>query len=197
MKKILLLSFAFVLATKVTGFAQAALPSSESVLTQAYAQAAKENKKVILIFHASWCGWCKRMDASLNDATTKSLFDSNYVIAHLDVLEQPAKKNLENPGSTEALAKFGGEKSGLPFWLVLDSKGTVLADSQVRPAGAALTTPGDNVGCPAEDSEIAFFTKILKATSKLSDEQLAVIGKRFSLNKPAPAPAPVKTAGTK
>lgn len=195
MKKIILLSFAFILAANVTGFAQAALPSSESVLTQAYAQAAKENKKVILIFHASWCGWCKRMDASLNEPALKPLFDANYVIAHLDVLEQPEKKNLENPGSTEALAKFGGEKSGLPFWLVLDAKGTVLADSQIRPAGATLNTPGDNVGCPAEDKEVAFFTQILKATSKLNDDQLTVIAKRFALNKPAPVPP--KPAGTK
>ncbi|TSD66927.1 DUF255 domain-containing protein [Inquilinus sp. KBS0705] len=194
MKKIILLSFVFILAAKVGAFAQSALPSSESVLNKAYAQAAKENKKVILIFHASWCGWCKKMDASINDAALKPLFDANYVIAHLDVLEQPEKKNLENPGSTEVLAKFGGEKSGLPFWLVLDAKGTVLADSQMRPAGAALTTPGENVGCPAADNEVAFLTGILKATSKLTDDQLAIVAKRFALNKPTPV---IKPAGTK
>jgi len=33
--------------------AQTALPASETVLKDAYAQATKENKKVILIFHAS------------------------------------------------------------------------------------------------------------------------------------------------
>jgi thiol-disulfide isomerase/thioredoxin len=195
MKKALLFLTVILFAAHLDSFAQATLPSSETVLTQAYAQAAKENKKVILIFHASWCGWCKKMDASLNDPSIKPLFDNNYVIIHLDVLEQPEKKSLENPGSTEALTKFGGEKSGLPFWLVLDAKGTVLADSQIRPAGAALTAPGDNVGCPAADNEVAFFNGILKATSKLNNEQLALIAKRFALNKPAPAP--VKPAGTK
>jgi len=191
MKKIILLFFA--LAIGFSSRAQTANPSADEVLKQAYSQAAKEHKKVMLIFHASWCGWCKKMEASLNDASCKQMIDNNYVIATLDVLEQPAKKNLENPGSTEALAKFHGEKSGLPFWLILDEKGKVLGDSQVRPKGASLDTYGDNVGCPASESEVAYFIQLLKSTSKLSDDDLAVIGKRFALNQPAPAAKPAGT----
>jgi thioredoxin-related protein len=194
MKKTILLFIVAIFAATASTFAQTTLPSSGDVLTKAYAQASKENKKVILIFHASWCGWCKKMEASLNDPSCKQLFDNNYVIATLDVLEQPEKKNLENPGSTEALAKFHGEKSGLPFWLVLDDKGKVLGDSQMRPQGASLDTPGENVGCPAQENEVAFFTQLLKSTSKLTDADLTVIGKRFALNKPAPV---AKPAGTK
>ena len=193
MKKSLLILF--VLFAIKSGFAQtAALPASEVVLKEAYAKAAKEDKKVMLIFHASWCGWCKKMEASLNDPSIKPLIDNNYVIATLDVMEQPAKKNLENPGSFEVMTKLKGEKSGLPFWVILDAKGKVLGDSQVRPAGASLDTYGDNVGCPASPNEVAFFTALLKNTSKLNDEQLSVIAKRFALNQPAPA---AKTAGTK
>ncbi|SDD48577.1 Thioredoxin-like [Mucilaginibacter pineti] len=194
MKKTILLLIVAIFAATASTFAQTTPPSSSDVLTKAYAQASKENKKVILIFHASWCGWCKKMEASLNDPSCKQLFDNNYVIATLDVLEQPEKKNLENPGSTEALAKFHGEKSGLPFWLVLDDKGKVLGDSQMRPQGASLDTPGENVGCPAQENEVAFFTQLLKSTSKLTDADLTVIGKRFALNKPTPV---AKPAGTK
>jgi len=191
MKKIILLLF--VIAIGFSSRAQTANQSADEVLKQAYTQAAKEHKKVMLIFHASWCGWCKKMEASLNDLSCKQMIDNNYVIATLDVLEQPAKKNLENPGSTEALAKFHGEKSGLPFWLILDEKGKVLGDSQVRPKGASLDTYGDNVGCPASESEVAYFVQLLKSTSKLSDDDLAVIGKRFALNQPAPAAKPAGT----
>ncbi|MCR8557937.1 thioredoxin family protein [Mucilaginibacter sp. BJC16-A38] len=169
--------------------AQTALPASETVLNNAYAQAAKENKKVILIFHASWCGWCKKMDASLNDPICKKMFDDNYVIAHLDVMEQPAKANLENPGGMEVMKKFGGEKSGLPYWLVLDTKGNVLANSLMPKDGATTATAEDNVGCPASDKEVAFFDTILKKTSALSSEDIAVIHKRFLLNQPPPQPA--------
>ncbi len=187
MKKLLVLLAVFSFAFMATGFAQTTMPTSESVLKQAYAQAGKENKKVMLIFHASWCGWCKKMEASLNDPTCKKFFDDNYVIATLDVMEQPAKASLENPGSLDVLKKFKGEKSGLPFWLILDANGTLLADSQMRPAGASLDTPGESMGCPASEKEVAYFIGLLKKTSNLNDEQLATIAKRFAQNKPAPA----------
>jgi thiol-disulfide isomerase/thioredoxin len=192
MKKLLIISlFSFALAT--AGFAQTSMPSSENVLKQAYAQAGAENKKVMLIFHASWCGWCKKMEASLSDSLCKKMFDDNYVIAKLDVMEQPAKAALENPGSLAVLKKYKGEKAGLPFWLILDANGKLLADSQMRPEGASLDTPGESMGCPASDKEVAYFVKLLKATSTLTDEQLAVIAKRFAQNKPAPRTAAIAT----
>jgi thiol-disulfide isomerase/thioredoxin len=182
-KQILLL----LLFLSTTGaFAQTALPASDAVLNKAYAQAANENKKVILIFHASWCGWCKKMEASINDPLCKKMFDDNYVIAYLDVMEHAGKEGLENPGSLDVLKKFQGDQSGLPFWLVLDAKGNVLANSEMKPDGAVTAKPEDNVGCPASDKEVAYFTGILKATSNLKDDDLAVIQKRFLLNQPVP-----------
>ena len=74
--------FLFFLAASLCCHAQNKMPSAEEVLTPIYAQAAKENKKVLLIFHASWCGWCHKMDTSLQDKTVKPLFDNNYVTAH-------------------------------------------------------------------------------------------------------------------
>lgn len=187
MKKHLLLFVTLLMAFSLSTAAQDTPPASNVVMKQAYAQAKKENKKVLLMFHASWCGWCKKMDASLEDPSCKKFFDDNYVIAHLDVLEHlPAKANLENPGSLEVLKTFKGDKSGLPFWVILDEKGKLLGDSQIRPAGASLDTPGSNIGCPSQDNEVAYFLKLLKATSKLTDDQLAIIGKRFAMNKPAP-----------
>jgi thioredoxin-related protein len=177
-----------------TSFAQTTtvappLPTADSVLNIAYAQAAKEHKKVILMFHASWCGWCKKMDASLKDPLCKKMFDDNYVIAHLDVMEQPVKANLENPGGMQAMTKFGGEKSGLPFWLILDAKGNVLGNSLMPKDGATTATPEDNVGCPASEKEVAYFTALLKKTSTLKEADLDVIQKRFILNQPPPQPA--------
>ena len=188
MKKSALFLLTLIFATSAASFAQTTMPASADVLKQAYAQADKEHKNVILMFHASWCGWCKKMEASLNDPTCKKMFDDNYIITTLDVMEQPAKASLENPGSLDELKKYKGEKSGLPFWVILTPKGKLLADSQIRPAGASLDTPGEGIGCPAADNEVAYFAGLLKATSKLNDTQLAVISKRFALNKPAPKP---------
>jgi thioredoxin-related protein len=183
MKPILFLSALFFCVSTVC-VAQAPMPSAETVMQQSFEQAAKTgNKKVLLIFHASWCGWCKKMEASINDPACKKMFEDNYVVTYIDVLEQPAKAGLENPGSLDLLKKYKGEKSGLPFWVVLDASGKLLADSQIRPAGAGPDAPGNNTGCPSEPNEVTYFTGVLKATSKLSPVSLAVIEQRFLQNK--------------
>ena len=189
MKPILFLS-AFIFVLNSVCLAQApTLPQAEGVVKEACAKAGKENKKVLLLFHASWCGWCKKMEASLEDPACKKMFDDNYVITYLDVMENKGKENLENPGSLNLLKQYKGEKAGLPFWLVLDAHGKVLADSQIRPAGAGPDAPGSNTGCPAEPNEVAYFTSVLKATSRLTASQLSVIEQRFLKNKAASSAA--------
>jgi thioredoxin-related protein len=155
-------------------FAQNKTPSADEVLTPVYAQAAKENKKVLLIFHASWCGWCRKMDASLQDVSVKPLIDNNYITAHLTVYESRDKKELENPGALELLTEHGGAGKGLPYWLVLDKEGKVLANS--------LFQPNENSGCPASEEEVAYFISVLRKTSSLNNEQLKIIEKRFRMN---------------
>jgi hypothetical protein len=68
---------------------------------------------------------------------------------------------------------------GIPFWLIFDAKGNLLADCQTRPDGAALATKGENTGCPATKEEVAHFIKVLKKTSSLNADQLAVVEKNF------------------
>ncbi len=179
--KLYSLLFAFV-AVSVFAAAQTNLPAKE-MLTEAYKKAAVEKKNVIIIFHASWCGWCHKMDSSMNDATTKKFFLDNYVTIHFTVQESPENKNLETPGAAALSTQYKGDKAGLPFWLVMDSGGNLLADSFIRPDGSSLKIPGNNIGCPSEPKEVDAFIKILKATSKLSVQELAVIAKRFNKNR--------------
>lgn len=149
-------------------------PSAASVLEVAYKQAAKENKKVMLIFHASWCGWCRKMDASLADPSVKNYFNKNYVIVHLTVHESKGKEAMENPGALDFLTKMGGEGQGLPYWFVLDKSGNKLADSQV--------TPGVNSGCPASKEEVQHFIDVLRKTSIITNAELSAIAERFRKN---------------
>lgn len=155
--------------------------SADKIMSDAYAVAKKENKKVFLMFHASWCGWCHRMDAAMNDASVKKFFDDNFVIRHLVVMESDGKKNLENPGAADMMAKYHGDKSGIPYWLVFDANGALLADSKMRPDGGGPET-GDNIGCPATEKEVAYFVEILKKTTSLKEAELDLITKRFRQN---------------
>jgi thiol-disulfide isomerase/thioredoxin len=162
--------------------AQQTVKASSVILADAATLAAKENKKILLMFSASWCGWCKKMDAAINDPSCQSFFKKNYVIVHLVVHESPEKKKLENPGSLAVLAKFKGEDSGIPFWVILDADQQLLADCYMRNKGQSKDQPGDNIGCPANEEEVNAFIKILKQTSSLTDDELAIIAKRFREN---------------
>lgn len=140
----------------------------------ALAKAAGEGKNVLLIFHASWCGWCRKMDASLDDPAIKSFIDRFYETVHLTVYESAGKKQLENPGALAFLQQHGGAEQGIPYWFVLDKGGNVLFDSQY--------SPGKNSGCPATEEEVNYFISVLRETSSLSEEELRAIRKRFREN---------------
>ena len=167
----LLLLFASV---EMNAQAQNTIPSADEILQPAYAKAAAENKNLLLIFHASWCGWCRKMDAALQDATVKPMIDKSYEVVHLTVYESPNKKHLENKGALSFLTKHGGADQGLPYLYMLDKDGRVLDDSGDE--------AGQNTGCPASEAEVAYLISVLKKTSSLNEKELAVIGKRFRQN---------------
>jgi thiol-disulfide isomerase/thioredoxin len=181
-KTFFLLPFVFLFFS--AAHAQQAPPSAGEIMKEAYAAAAKENKKVFVMFHASWCGWCHKMDASMNDQACKKFFDDNFVIRHLVVFESQGKKNLENPGALQLLTKYNGADDGIPFWLVFDKDGKLLADSKMRPEGAAPEANGVNTGCPASKEEVDYLIMMLRKTTTLNDNQLTIIEKRFRQNAP-------------
>ena len=183
MKKINTFLFTVLLASVTTLAHAQEMPSSDKLLNDAYTLASKENKNVLVIFHASWCGWCKKMDAAINDASCKNLFEKNYVIIHLTVEESKENRQLEHPGANMLKRKYKGDNAGLPFWLILNAKGDLLGDSFMRKAGESLSMPGENMGCPAATEEVAAFCSLLKKTSSLSEAELATIAERFKKNK--------------
>lgn len=154
---------------------------ADKIMKRAYAQAAKENKKVMVIFHASWCGWCHRMDSIMNMPETKPFFEKNFVIEHLVTGERGAKKDLDNPGAAEMMIKYNGGVSGIPYWLIFDLKGNLLADSKMPSKDKSGKDILANVGCPAEPAEVAFFVGLLKKTTPLTEDEGAVIVEKFTL----------------
>ena len=179
MKKLSLFAISLLLGCSL--LAQTPPPSATDVLADACRLATKENKKVMIIFHASWCVWCHRMDSSMNDPVCKKLFDDRFVVRHLVVDESDNKKQLETPGGKEMMEKYNGKDVGIPYWLIFGSDGQLLTDSRIRKPGQG-PEEGSICGCPATADEVAFFTGVLKKYTDLTDDQLKVIAKRFREN---------------
>lgn len=136
--------------------APASPPSAETVLDTA-ARAARAGKKNLLVsFHASWCTWCRRLDAILSAPAAKEVLERHYQKAGLTVLERGERKSLENPGAGELLTSLAGRDAGLPFTAVLDRK------SRKAIATSNLGGPGTNVGFPAKPHELDHFIAMLR-----------------------------------
>ncbi len=133
-------------------------PSAKTLLNTAGTAAKKEKKSVMVIFHASWCGWCHKLDDFLADPEMGKIMKKYFVIQHLDVMESPDKKNLENEGGDKVMEAFGGKNAGLPYTVMTDASGKMLINSYEN-------GDKDNIGYPAKDNEIAHFMKMLKTSA--------------------------------
>jgi thiol:disulfide interchange protein len=133
-------------------------PSADAVVSAAVKTAAAERKVVLVEFGASWCTWCRSFEAFVRSAEAGPVIANNFVVTNLTVQERDDKKALENPGGQDAMNKWGGSKSGLPFYVFLDAKGNKIADSNAMPDGT-------NIGFPATAKEVELFLELIDRTA--------------------------------
>jgi len=149
---------------------RAATPApTAKILADAEAQAKASGRNVLVIFHASWCGWCKRLDKFMTDPKFQPIFDKNFVTVKLTVLEDDKHKSDENPGGLEEMDVLGGRDAGLPLFAVLDPSGKTIITS-MRPSDDGKSA---NTGFPAASEEIGHFVVMMKkGAPKISDDQV-------------------------
>jgi len=152
--------------------AGAGAPTAQQVLASAKAQAAAQHKNIFLVFEASWCVWCRRLDRFIETPAIQPIFARHFVIARVDVQERGDKVSLNTPGGVELAAQLGAKGPGLPFFAFLDEHGELIANSR-RPVPG--NPEGSNIGHPTAPEEVDYFMVMLrKAVPTLSpaDTQL-------------------------
>ena len=144
--------------------AQNPTPANQ-VLEDAKSQAARQHKLIFLVFGASWCEPCHRMDAFLDAPEMRQILGIYFVLVKLNVAEKMGKHpELENPGGKDLALKLGGANSkggliGVPFFLFVNATGEPIVNSRRPVEGLA---GGKNIGYPAKPEEIDWFTAMLK-----------------------------------
>ncbi len=137
-------------------FALAGPPTAEAVLAAAVKAGRPEKKNILVVFHASWCGWCRKLEAVLSVPEVKEVLGRYFETVELTVLERGEKKALENAGAEELLVEVAGRDAGLPFTAVFDRKSRrVLATSNT-------SGPGTNIGFPGKVDELDHFVAMLR-----------------------------------
>lgn len=96
---------------------------AKAEIKQALAGAAKEHKRVLLVFGANWCYDCHVLDLAFQRPELASVLKQSYEVVHVDVGEYD--KNMDLAQQYEVPLK-----KGVPALAVLDSKGKLLYSQQ-------------------------------------------------------------------
>ncbi len=92
-------------------------------IKQALAEAAKEHKRVIVVFGANWCYDCHVLDLAFHRPDVASALQKSYVVVHVDVGEGDKNQDIMQQYQVPM-------KKGIPALAVLDSSGKLLYSQQ-------------------------------------------------------------------
>lgn len=138
---------------------------AQKLLEQALLAAKDHDKRVFLIFSASWCNPCRQL-ARLLDSQSKEL-ERHYVFVRLDIDRDLGAERLHD--------RYPESKNeGIPWYAILDSTGKELITSNAP--RSIFQTGSTNISVPNTRKDLDHFIHMLKTTApRLNDEALEQI----------------------
>ena len=138
---------------------KAAPVEAKAVVQAAIDRASAEDKRVFLHFGAPWCGWCHKLEDFLARPEIAEIWAKEFVDVKVDTDRMT--------GGQELLAEYNAKPGGIPWFVVLDSRGESIVDSN---------GPEGNVGYPVKPAEIAHFVAMLKqSATRIDADEIAEI----------------------
>lgn len=160
------------IAVGVTGapHATASTAAAADEVRRELALSAGENKKLFLLFYASWCGYCRLFNRFLADPAAAAIINREFRVMHMRTLERaPAQKALQLDGADDLFGRYAKKAQGLPFFVLFNGAGGPLATS-VSPLD------GRNIGFPIGKGDLEIFEKIIaRAAPSITTSELATL----------------------
>jgi thiol-disulfide isomerase/thioredoxin len=129
--------------------------NAEALLKAALARASSENKHVLVHVGTPYCGWCKVLTRFLHEH--EAILSPDYIDLKLDTMRM-------DQGEEVVDRLLPGNNDGVPWMVILDASGKVLASS---------FGPNGNIGYPYTPEEVDHFLSMLAGTKqRLSDDAL-------------------------
>jgi len=93
--------------------------NAQQEITKTMSEAAKENKRVLLVFGANWCGDCYALDYGFHQPRIEPLLNANFKVVHVDVGRYDKNRDLARKYQVDL-------EKGIPSLAVLSPQGAVL-----------------------------------------------------------------------
>jgi thiol:disulfide interchange protein len=113
--------------------------NAKEEIQEAVARAAREHKRVILVFGANWCYDCHVLDFALHNSDAAAVAEKGFIIVHVDIGDD----GKMNAGLASAY-KVPLDK-GVPALAVLDGTGKLLYSQQNGEFEAARSLDPDDL----------------------------------------------------
>lgn len=108
--------------------------AGEELVSRAIAEAQRDDKRILLLFGANWCPWCRRLHKDLTeDRRVRAVLSKRFVLVFVDA------NTRNDPKRNAALLERYGNPTlqfGLPVFVVLDRDGKQLATRETASLAA-------------------------------------------------------------